>query len=61
MTPQTDIDTTRKAFQADLAVVETEEELQTVRDRYLGRKRGAIATLMKSMVVILLKIIRKPA
>ncbi len=49
MTPQTDIDTTRKAFQADLAVVETEEGLQTVRDRYLSRKRGAIAALMKSM------------
>ena len=49
MTPQSDIDTARKAFQADLAAVETEEALQTVRDRYLSRKRGAIAALMKSM------------
>ncbi len=49
MTAQTDIDTIRHAFQADLAAVGTAHDLQTVRDRYLGRKQGAIAALMQSL------------
>ena len=49
MTAPTDIDAIRDAFQADLAVVATEQDLQTVRDRYLGRKQGVVAALMKSM------------
>jgi phenylalanyl-tRNA synthetase alpha chain len=49
MTVPTDIDAIRAAFQADLAAVVTEQDLQAVRDRYLGRKQGAVAALMKSM------------
>ena len=49
MTAPPDIDRLRREFQTDLDTVMTERELQTVHDRYLGRKRGAIATLMRSM------------
>ena len=49
MTAPADIDSIRAAFAADLEAVASEAELQTVRDRYLGRKQGAIAALMKSM------------
>ena len=49
MTAQTEIDAIRNAFQAELAAVETAHDLQTVRDRYLGRKQGAIAALMQSL------------
>ena len=46
MTAPTDI---YAAFEDELAGVVTEQDLQTVRDRYLGRKQGAVAALMKSM------------
>ena len=49
MTAPTAIDTIRVAFQADLDAVVTAQDLQSVRDRYLGRKQGAVAALMKSM------------
>ncbi|MDP7690657.1 MAG: phenylalanine--tRNA ligase subunit alpha [Vicinamibacterales bacterium] len=49
MTSPNDIDAIRAAFQTDLAAVANEQDLQTVRDRYLGRKQGAVAALMKSM------------
>ena len=49
MTAPTDIDAIRDAFQADLGAVATAPDLQTVRDRYLGRKQGAVAALMRSM------------
>ncbi|MEE2638941.1 MAG: phenylalanine--tRNA ligase subunit alpha [Acidobacteriota bacterium] len=49
MTAPPDIDRLRSEFQTDLDAVTTEQGLQTVRDRYLGRKRSAIATLMRSM------------
>ena len=49
MTAPTDIDAIRAAFQTDVAAVATEQDLQAVRDRYLGRKQGAVAALMKSM------------
>ncbi len=49
MPPPTDIDAIRAAFQAALEEVATDQDLQTVRDRYLGRKQGAVAALMKSM------------
>ena len=45
----TDIASIRVAFQAELEAVVTEQDLQRVRDRYLGRKQGAVAMLMKSM------------
>ena len=46
MTAPTDIDAIRAAFQADLEGVVSDQDLQTVRDRYLGRKQGALAALM---------------
>ena len=49
MTAPTDIDAILASFQAELARVVTEQDLQTVRDRYLGRKQGMVAALMKSM------------
>jgi phenylalanyl-tRNA synthetase alpha chain len=49
MTAPSDIDGIRAAFQADLAAVASEPDLQAVRDRYLSRKRGAVATLMKQV------------
>lgn len=49
MPPPTDIDAIRAAFQADLEGVVSDQDLQTVRDRYLGRKQGALAALMQSM------------
>ena len=49
MTAPADIASIRTAFAADLEAVTSEPELQVVRDRYLGRKQGAIAALMKSM------------
>ena len=49
MPPPTDIDAIRATFQADLEEVVSDQDLQTVRDRYLGRKQGALAALMKSM------------
>ena len=49
MSAPADIDSIRAAFTADLKAVTSEQDLQTVRDRYLGRKQGAVAALMKSM------------
>ncbi len=49
MTAPSDIDGIRAAFQADLGAVSSEPDLQAVRDRYLGRKRGAVAALMKQV------------
>ena len=49
MHAQTDITSIKVAFQAELEAVVTEQDLQRVRDRYLGRKQGAVAMLMKSM------------
>ena len=49
MPPTTDIEALRATFQADLERVVNDQDLQTVRDRYLGRKQGALAALMKAM------------
>ncbi|HIE91639.1 MAG TPA: hypothetical protein EYQ83_01750 [Acidobacteria bacterium] len=49
MTAPTAIDAIRAAFQADLSTIATAQDLQSVRDRYLGRKQGQVAALMKSM------------
>ncbi len=49
MTAPTAIDAIRVAFQADLDTIVTAQDLQSVRDRYLGRKQGQVAALMKSV------------
>lgn len=49
MSAPSDIAGIRADFQADLAAAASEPDLQTVRDRYLGRKRGAVAALMRQV------------
>ena len=43
------IDRLRAEFQAELAAADSDRALQAVRDRYLARKGGVIATLMKAV------------
>ena len=43
------IDQLRTEFMTELNQVATERDLQALRDRYLGRKRGVVATLLKSV------------
>ena len=47
-TPDT-ISRLRDEFQADLARAATDRDLQTTRDRYLARKGGIVAALMKAV------------
>ena len=49
MSAPNDVEGIRAAFQADLAAAAAEPDLQAVRDRYLGRKRGAVAALMRQV------------
>jgi phenylalanyl-tRNA synthetase alpha chain len=44
-----DIARLRTEFQQELARVSSEPDLQSLRDKYLGRKSGVITTLMKSV------------
>jgi phenylalanyl-tRNA synthetase alpha chain len=44
-----DITRLRGEFQEELARVSSEADLQTLRDKYLGRKSGAVTALMKSV------------
>jgi len=44
-----DIDRLRAEFQASLDAAVTDEALRSVRDRYLARKGGAVAALMKAV------------
>ena len=44
-----DLDQLRTDFQTELAAVSSNRDLQDLRDRYLGRKRGAVAALLKSV------------
>jgi phenylalanyl-tRNA synthetase alpha chain len=44
-----DIAKLRTEFQQDIARVASEGDLQTLRDKYVGRKSGALTALMKSM------------
>jgi phenylalanyl-tRNA synthetase alpha chain len=44
-----DIDRLREDFLIELEQVVNEQDLQELRDRYLGRKRGAVAALLKSV------------
>jgi phenylalanyl-tRNA synthetase alpha chain len=39
----------REAFAAELAAAATDQDLQAIRDRYLSRKSGVIAALMKAV------------
>ena len=45
----TPTDDLRAQFTADLDAARTEPDLKAIRDRYLGRKGGAIAALMKTL------------
>ena len=47
MTAPPDISHLRTEFLAELRRVTTERDLQDLRDRYVGRKRGAVAALLK--------------
>ena len=49
MTETRALDELRSRFQADLSQAASLNDLQAVRDRYLGRKGGAIAALMKQV------------
>jgi phenylalanyl-tRNA synthetase alpha chain len=44
-----EIDRLRAEFLRDLTHLDSEPELRSLRDRYLGRKSGAIASLMKAL------------
>jgi phenylalanyl-tRNA synthetase alpha chain len=44
-----DIERLRAEFQAALAGASTDQDLRAVRDRFLGRKGGIVATLMKAV------------
>ena len=44
-----DIARLRTEFQQELARVSSESDLQSLRDKYLGRKSGAVTALMKSV------------
>ena len=49
VTTSSDIDRLRTEFQSELDGVQGERDLQKLHDRYLGRKRGAVAALLKSV------------
>jgi phenylalanyl-tRNA synthetase alpha chain len=49
VTSDSDIARLRGEFQQELARVSSESDLQSLRDKYLGRKSGAVTALMKSV------------
>ena len=49
MTAPPTVDALRHEFLAELARVTSDRDLQDLRDRYLGRKRGALPALLKSV------------
>ena len=49
MTASSDIDRLRTEFHSELDNVSGERDLQDLHDRFLGRKRGAVAALLKSV------------
>ena len=49
MTASSDIDRLRFEFHRELAGASGDRDLQDLHDRYLGRKRGAVAALLKSV------------
>ena len=49
MSPPPTVDDVRTAFLAELGRAAAPDELQELRNRYLGRKRGAVTALLKSV------------
>ena len=49
MTASSDINQLRTEFLVELDRVSTQRDLQDLRDRYLGRKRGAVVALLKAV------------
>jgi phenylalanyl-tRNA synthetase alpha chain len=49
VTSDSDITRLRREFEQELARVSSESDLQSLRDKYLGRKGGAVTALMKSV------------
>ena len=49
MSPSPTVDDVRAAFRAELDRATSPDELQELRHRYLGRKRGAVTALLKSV------------
>ncbi len=49
MSPSPTVDEVRAAFLAELEGTASPDELQELRHRYLGRKRGAVTALLKSV------------
>ena len=49
MSPPPTVDDVRAAFRAELDRATSPDELQELRHRYLGRKRGAVTALLKSV------------
>ena len=49
MSPLPTVEDTRAAFLVELGRASTPDELQELRNRYLGRKRGAVTALLKSV------------
>jgi phenylalanyl-tRNA synthetase alpha chain len=49
VTTSPNIDRLRIEFQTELDSVDGEQDIQELHDRYLGRKRGAVAALLKSV------------
>jgi len=52
MTAPSDIDQLRIKFLGELEKVANQSDLQDLRDRYLGRKRGAVAVLLKAVAQV---------
>ena len=49
MSPPPSVDDVRAAFRAELDRIRTADELQELRHRHLGRKRGVVTALLKSV------------
>ena len=49
MSPPPTVDDVRAAFRAELERAASPDEIQELRNRYLGRKRGAVTALLKSV------------
>ncbi len=52
MTVSSDIDRLRTEFQSALSDVSTSRDLQNLHDHYLGRKRGLLAALLKTIASV---------
>ena len=52
MTASSDVDRLRTEFLGELDSASSERDLQDLHDRYLGRKRGAVAALLKTVASV---------